>query len=117
MKKATVTKVTTRFSERNELHEKEFSSIAEFDLFVVKLYANDGFELASAYDKTDVAIHFDNCDTYNLRWDGCRGETLTTHLMSVFNYHINGECPKYENVSQWQKMRTEYREYLKSHAF
>ena len=114
--KTKVSKVTTGFSERIALDNKEFRSILEFDLFVMQSYADDYSCNYMGYDKTDVIVHFEDGETYSLRFDAEPGKTLVQHFVNVYNYYVEGEKPAWVNHKDWNQSRAEYQEFFNNYA-
>ena len=116
--KTKVSKVTTGFSEKLALNDKEFRSILEFDLFVLQSYADNYTHDYMGYDKTDVTVHFDDGETYSLRFDAEPGKTLISHFSDLYNYYLGYGAAKPEWISpkEWNKTRAEYQEFFNNYA-
>ena len=111
------TKVTTEYSEKSALLNKEFGSIAEFDILVIGLYANDKLEARSCYDKTEVVVHFDNGGVYALRFDAQRGATLSGHIKDTMCYFQRADKPDHYTLDRWAIAKREHYDFFAAHSF
>jgi hypothetical protein len=103
-----VTKVQTGYSEKLDLKEKTFGSIAQFDIFVIMAYADNYGSNYIGYYKTYVTITFEDGFVYELRFDAEPVKTLVGHFTSLRQYYIDGDKPEWVNWKDWQHNKEEY---------
>ncbi len=112
-----VTKVTTSYSEKAELNDREWANTIEFDTELIQLMADHSVTDLS-YHKTDITVTWDDGETTSFRLDANRINNLATEFQNRYRFYCghNAQRPEWMTLKQWHQATENYTRFFETYA-